>query len=114
MASYQKPCVHCGSYIEPDSHYCPVCGSGSPFGYLCPACLRPVEKTLAVCSGCGRSLYVDCPHCGGRTFVQEKCERCGSSLMIRCENPRCGVPQFFENKKCTACGKKLRPMGSGR
>ena len=62
MASYQKPCVHCGSYIEPDSHYCPVCGSGSPFGYLCPACLRPVEKTLAVCSGCGRSLYVDCPH----------------------------------------------------
>lgn len=114
MAGYKKPCVRCGSFIEADSRFCPACGSGSPFGYLCPTCLRPAEKTQAVCSGCGRPLYVVCPHCGGRTFVQETCEQCGAPLMIRCENPRCGAAQFFENTKCTACGKKLRPKESGR
>lgn len=114
MAGYKIPCVRCGSYIEPDSRFCPVCGSGSPFGYLCPACLRPVEKSQAVCSGCGRPLYVSCPRCGGRTFAQEKCEKCGGSLMIRCGNPRCGAEQFFRNTKCTACGKKLGPGRNGR
>ena len=114
MASYKQPCVRCGSFIAPDARFCPFCGSGSPFGLLCPACLRPVEKTQAVCSGCGRALQTVCPHCGGRTFAQETCERCGGSLMIRCGNPRCGALQFFENRKCTACGKKLGPAGTRR
>ncbi|HMM31152.1 MAG TPA: zinc ribbon domain-containing protein [Clostridia bacterium] len=107
MAFYKKPCTHCGAYIEADSRFCPVCQSGSPFESLCPSCLRPVQKGTAVCSGCGRPLYTACPACKKQTFVQEKCEQCGASLMTRCQNPRCGVPQFFENMKCTACGKKM-------
>ena len=47
MAGYKKPCVRCGSFIEADSRFCPACGSGSPFGYLCPTCLRPAEKSQA-------------------------------------------------------------------
>lgn len=108
MASYKQPCLHCGSYIDADCRFCPACRSDSPFGYLCPTCLRPIAKTQSVCAGCGRSLRVPCPFCGEATFVQGTCERCGKSLMRRCENPRCGVMQFFENTKCTACGKKLR------
>ncbi|MDD2503792.1 MAG: zinc ribbon domain-containing protein [Clostridia bacterium] len=108
MAAYKHPCIHCGTYINWDSRYCPSCQSGSPFGYLCPSCLRPVEKGQPVCSGCGRALYVNCPSCSVPTFVQEKCEHCNEALMISCNNPRCGVMQFFENKKCTACGKKIK------
>lgn len=110
MASYKQPCIHCGTYIEPDSRFCPSCQSGSPFGYLCPTCLRTIEKGQPICSACGRPLYVYCPTCGQRTFVQEKCEQCGGTLMVRCQNPRCGVLQFFENQKCTACGKKIKPL----
>jgi hypothetical protein len=72
----------------------------------------PVEKGQAVCSGCGRSLYVNCPTCGQQTFAEERCEACKSGLMIHCTNPLCGELQFFENVKCTACGKKIkRDMG---
>jgi len=28
--------------------------------------------------------------------------------MIRCENKRCGELQFFENTKCTMCGKVIK------
>jgi hypothetical protein len=28
--------------------------------------------------------------------------------MIVCENKRCGQPLFFENSKCTACGKPVK------
>jgi hypothetical protein len=28
--------------------------------------------------------------------------------MVRCDNKRCGEPQFFENSKCTVCGKALK------
>jgi CRISPR/Cas system-associated protein Cas10 (large subunit of type III CRISPR-Cas system) len=110
MASYKQPCIHCGTYIEPDSRFCPSCQSQSPFGYLCPACLRPIQKGQSICSACGRPLFTACPVCGKQTFVQEKCEQCGASLMIRCQNPRCGVLQFFENTKCTACGKKIKSI----
>lgn len=106
MASYKQPCTHCGTYIERDARFCPSCQSGSPFGHLCPNCLRPIEKNQLACAGCGRSLYTHCPACGKRTFVQERCEACGASLMVRCQNPRCAAMQFFENAKCTACGKK--------
>ncbi|MDR1796661.1 MAG: zinc ribbon domain-containing protein [Clostridiales Family XIII bacterium] len=111
MATYKQPCIHCGALVERDARFCPSCGSGSPFGYLCPACLRSVQKgSEAVCAGCGRPLYTTCPICGGRTFVaQERCEACGAYLMIRCPNKRCGVAQFFENGKCTACGKTIKP-----
>jgi hypothetical protein len=34
--------------------------------------------------------------------------------MIHCTNPRCGALQFFENAKCTACGKKIKRDVGGR
>ena len=108
MASYKQPCVHCGTLIDRDSRFCPTCASSSPFGYLCPTCLRPVERTQAVCSGCARPLYIPCPHCKQQTFVGERCDCCGKPLMVRCTNKRCGVPQFFQNTRCTACVKKIK------
>lgn len=108
MALYKLPCVHCGAFIERDARFCPFCQSGSPFGYHCPTCLRPVEKGQPICSGCGRVLFVPCPACGKPTFAAEKCAHCGASLMKRCQNPRCGELQFFDNEKCTACGKKFK------
>lgn len=114
MALYQQPCMHCGAYIDTDARFCPGCGSMNPFGYLCPDCLRAVQKGQALCAGCGRQLYISCPLCGGRTFVQERCEICGGSLMVVCGNKRCGALQFFENKKCTVCGKKIRAKIGGR
>lgn len=108
MATYKQPCIHCGTFLERDARFCSSCGSQSPFGYRCPACLAPIEKGRAVCAGCGRPLYVSCPACGQKTFVQEYCEHCRAGLLVRCENPRCGAFQFFENTKCTACGKKIK------
>jgi hypothetical protein len=50
-----------------------------------------------------------CPYCGGRTFVgAERCDACGQTLLIRCESKRCGQFQFFENIKCTVCGKPIK------
>lgn len=111
MASYKQPCVHCGEFIDRDARFCPRCASRSPFGYLCPNCLHPVQKGWAACAGCGKALSVVCPSCGRQTFVDERCEACGVSLLIRCQNPRCGEMQFFENSKCTACGKTLKNKG---
>ncbi len=108
MAFYKQPCVHCGEFIDRDVRFCPKCGSHSPFGYACPTCLRPIEKDQRICSGCGRPLYVVCPACGKQTFVAERCQVCSAGLMIQCPNPRCGQMQFFQNKKCTACGKKFK------
>ena len=107
MASYKQRCIHCSALTERDARYCVACGSASPFGYACPNCLKPIEKGWKLCPGCGRSLVAVCPKCRANTFVQAKCELCGASLMVTCPNPRCGQPQFFENTKCTACGKKI-------
>jgi len=110
MATYKQPCIHCGALVERDARFCPGCASNSPFGYQCPTCMREIQKgAQRVCAGCGRQLYIACPICRQLTFVQERCEACGASLMIRCKNPRCGVMQFYENEKCTACGKKIKP-----
>lgn len=108
MASYKQACMHCAALVDRDVRFCPSCGSQSPFGYLCPACLRPVLKGQPLCAGCGRTLYLICPFCEKQTFVQERCEQCGKSLMVTCGNKRCGVLQFFQNTKCTACGKKIK------
>lgn len=110
MATYKQPCVHCGELVDRDSRICPKCSSYTPFGYQCPTCLKAVEKGQALCSGCGRALYIACPTCGRQTFVDVRCEACGAGLMVRCDNKRCGELQFFENTKCTACGKKLKPI----
>ncbi len=107
MASYKQPCKHCGTFIERDSRFCPKCGNRSPFVDLCPTCLREVRRENAVCSGCGRPLYITCPKCKQQTFAGEQCDACRVSLLKPCQNPRCGEMQFFENTKCTACGKKL-------
>ena len=88
MAFYKKPCMHCGQLIDADSRFCTKCGSHSPFCYSCPTCLREIQKGDAVCPGCGRTLYIFCPHCGERTFVQETCEKCAKSLMVPCSNAR--------------------------
>ena len=114
MASYKQPCVQCGEFIERDSRVCPGCYSRSPFGYRCPSCLRDIKKGQAVCSACGRSLYVMCPTCGNRTFAGERCDVCGAGMMINCTNPRCGDLQFFDLVKCTSCGKKINHNIGGR
>ncbi len=114
MATYKQPCIHCGEFVERDSHLCPKCGSRSPFGYHCPTCLREIQKGQPVCSGCGRGLMVVCPTCSQLTFVNERCENCGAGLMIHCTNSRCGNLQFFENIKCTACGKKIKRKMGGK
>ncbi len=108
MASYKQACNNCGVLIDRDARFCPNCASASPFVQSCPSCLREIGKNEAVCAGCGRPLYIECPYCGRRTFVQADCEQCGESLMVICANARCGVMQFFENEKCTACGKKIK------
>jgi len=109
MATYKVPCIHCGGMVERDARNCPLCGSRSPFGYHCPSCLKLIERSHAVCSGCGRPLATMCPYCGGLTFVgSERCDNCGQTLMIRCENNRCSELQFFENLKCTVCGKPIK------
>lgn len=108
MASYKQPCIHCKNLIDRDTQYCPYCGSHSPFMYHCPTCRKPISKNMRVCPGCNRTLYVECPFCHELTFVQERCEKCNQSLMVQCENKRCLAPQFFENTKCTACGKKIK------
>ena len=97
--------------VESSLTGCPVLSKmreSQSFGYACPTCLRPIEKNQQVCSGCGRSLFVTCPACGKQTFVDERCQVCGAGLMIQCQNPRCGQMQFFQNEKCTACGKKFK------
>lgn len=107
MATYKQNCVHCNALTERDARFCPSCGSNSPFGFQCPNCLRQINKGERVCAGCGRSTYTSCPVCKQETFRQEKCEKCNADLMRTCANPRCGVRQFFEVDKCTACGKKV-------
>ena len=108
MATYKQPCIHCNTFVERDAGFCPACGSRNPFGYVCPTCRSPIVKGQMLCSGCGRPLAIPCPHCGGQTFVGTKCDICGMSLMVKCTNPRCGDMQFFQNEKCTACGKKIK------
>ncbi|NLB61083.1 MAG: hypothetical protein GX802_01450 [Clostridiales bacterium] len=70
MATYKQTCIHCNTLIDRDARFCPTCQSSSPFGYLCPTCVRPIQKGQAICAGCGRHLYVVCPLCSGNTFVQ--------------------------------------------
>ncbi len=108
MAFYKQPCIHCGVLVDRDARFCPKCGSDSPFGYHCPACLREISRDDAVCAGCGRQLTIPCPKCGEKTFVESKCDQCGADLTVLCPNKRCGQKQFFQNEKCTACGTKLK------
>ena len=108
MATYKQPCIHCQAMLEKDARFCPSCGKSYPFGYACPDCLREIEKGQALCAGCGRPLYINCPHCGRRTFVTESCEVCGKPLTVVCPHANCGAMQFFENQKCTVCGKKMQ------
>ena len=107
MATYKQPCIHCKEFIERDARFCSKCASRNPFGYSCPVCLRDIKKEQKLCEGCGSSLYTACPSCRQQTFKAERCEGCGESLMKKCEYKRCGEMQFFENVKCTACGKKI-------
>ena len=109
MATYKQPCMQCGQMIERDSRLCPKCGTRTPFGYQCPNCFKPIQRDNAVCSSCGRTLTTACFYCGQQTFVGvDKCEACGRSLMIYCENKLCGEPQFFEIAVCTVCGKPIK------
>ena len=107
MASYKHYCIHCGALIDSDSRYCIKCGSRSPFALRCPSCLREVSRGDLLCAGCGRPLVIECPQCGRDTFVLDQCEACHSSLMVKCSNPRCDEQVFFQNTRCTACGKKV-------
>ncbi len=108
MAGYDKPCIGCGTLIGYDSKFCPACGRISPFYDACPGCNAEIKRIWQRCPSCGRELYITCPFCGQRTFVADRCDACKASLMVQCGNPRCGMPQFFMNTKCTACGKKIK------
>ncbi|MDR1776133.1 MAG: zinc ribbon domain-containing protein [Actinomycetes bacterium] len=109
MATYKQACIRCGAMLERSAHFCSTCGSNAPFGDACPGCHAPITREQQLCSGCGRQLYVACPHCKQRTYVGgATCDACGLSLMLYCGNKRCGHAQFFQNKKCTDCGKKIR------
>jgi len=109
MATYKRPCLACSALIDGDVHVCPRCGSRSPFGYLCPTCLKPIKRDDLVCSGCRRPLVVGCPYCHHPVFVGDSaCPSCRGSLLMLCENKRCQQPQFFQNTKCTACGKPIK------
>ena len=108
MATYKRPCIHCGRLVDPDARICPGCGSRSPLAWRCPACRKEIQPADAVCGGCGRSLRVVCPACKQNTFAGERCERCGAGLLIQCANSRCGEMQFFDLPRCNACGKKLK------
>lgn len=107
MPVYKEPCRHCGELLDQDSRFCPKCGSRSPFVDLCPSCLREISRGDKLCAGCGRALIVSCPHCNQETFVGDTCDHCGKTLLKQCKNKRCNEMQFFQNQKCTACGKKL-------
>ena len=109
MASYKKPCIHCGRLVDADAQVCPGCGSRSPLAYRCPSCRKEIQPQDAVCSACSRSLQVDCPHCRQKTRAGERCDQCGKTLLIQCQNPRCGDLQFFDLTRCHSCGKKLEP-----
>jgi predicted nucleic acid-binding Zn ribbon protein len=101
--------VHCGELVSRDAHSCPKCASKSPFGYHCPACLKPIERDNKVCSSCGKELMTVCPYCKQATFAgTDKCDGCKKSLMIKCPNKKCNEWQFFENEKCTVCGKAIK------
>jgi predicted amidophosphoribosyltransferase len=104
--------MRCGRLIDGDNRFCPECGSRSPFGYHCPTCLKSIQKGGSHCPGCGRALDTACPGCGRPTFIGgDVCESCGAPLLVQCGNARCGEMQFFENQKCTACGKKISKRG---
>lgn len=107
MAFYKEPCIHCGNYISKDSAVCPICNSTNPFKFSCPECLREISPEEQRCSCCGRELKIKCPYCNELTFVYSNCEQCGKSLMKQCSNKRCNSMQFYDNKKCNACGKNL-------
>lgn len=107
MASYKQPCQNCGNLIDRYAKYCIYCHSRHPFGFQCPTCLHPVGREQVLCSSCGRPLNIVCPHCGQETFVDDQCDRCGQSLLVQCANRRCNQWQFFQNTKCTACGKAI-------
>ena len=94
--------------IDVDSGFCPACGSIGPFADHCPACSRIIDRGSRICPGCGRGLFITCPECKGGTFVGDRCDSCGVCLVIRCPNPRCAAPQFFENEVCRVCGGKIK------
>lgn len=108
MAGYDKACIGCGNLIGYDSKFCPICTRMSPFYDACPSCSAEIKRGWQRCASCGRMLTIPCPFCGKPTFVGDKCDACGASLMITCSNRLCLAPQFFENIKCTACGKKIK------
>jgi RNA polymerase subunit RPABC4/transcription elongation factor Spt4 len=109
MATYKTPCMQCSSLIDGSVHFCPYCGSRNPFGYHCPTCLKSIERGQLLCTSCGRKLVTPCPYCDTDTFIgSDRCDSCGQTLLIKCENKRCNEMQFFENTKCTACGKPIK------
>ncbi len=113
MAGYDMPCIGCGNFIAYDSKFCPICGWMSPFCDACPSCAAEIKRGWMRCPSCGRELNITCPHCKATTFVGESCDACHGSLMIRCENKNCLAPQFYQNIKCTACGKKIKNQNIG-
>jgi len=58
MATYKKPCIHCGEFVEGDSSFCPKCASSSPFSFHCPYCAKEIERGYAVCPNCGAQQQI--------------------------------------------------------
>ncbi len=111
MAGYNKQCIGCGELIGYDNRFCPICGRVSPFYDACPSCMAQIKREWQRCPSCGRSLYIACPFCAQKTYVSDKCDNCHAPLTVQCENKLCRSQQFFENQKCTECGKKIKHKG---
>lgn len=109
MPGYKHPCRYCNQLIEPDLNTCPLCGRVNPIGPLrCPKCKNPVIKGSKACSGCGISLQIACPKCGGNTFFGDYCEQCDARLTVVCPHIKCGTEQPPFGDNCIKCGKPLK------
>ena len=106
-ADYPRvPHTECTEFTDWEVNFEPTCTEVGQKYRFCLECGTKIELL-------GENEMI-CPSCGKNTFVQEKCEHCGAGLMVYCENKRCGALQFFQNTKCTACGKKIKAKIGGR
>ena len=59
MASYKQPCIHCGTFIESDSRFCPDVKAEALLGISAPPACAPSKKAnLSAPAAAGRLLFL--------------------------------------------------------